>query len=167
LDDESFQFLAEEVIRQDTFFRSPVFENLPSGPAHCDLFRDNVLWHDADGSAPRIGGVIDFYFAGCTLWLFDIAIAVNDWCADRASGAFDAARVKALLNSYHAVRPLRDVEHDAWPIVLRAAALRFWMSRLHDWHLPRPAQVLKPHDPARFERLLRARAQHETPPWID
>src|SRR6266850_656129 len=28
LDDESFQFLAEEVIRQDTFFRSPVFENL-------------------------------------------------------------------------------------------------------------------------------------------
>jgi homoserine kinase type II len=167
LDDESFQFLAEEVIRQDTFFRSPVFENLPSGPAHCDLFRDNVLWHDADGSAPRIGGVIDFYFAGCTLWLFDIAIAVNDWCADRASGAFDAARVKALLNSYHAVRPLRDVEHDAWPIVLRAAALRFWMSRLHDWHLPRPAQVLKPHDPARFERLLRARARHETPPWID
>ncbi len=48
------------------------------------------------------------------------------------------------------------------PAMMRAAALRFWVSRLWDLHLPRDAQVLKPHDPAQFERVLRARVDS---PW--
>jgi homoserine kinase type II len=160
---DKFQFLVEELIRQDSFFRDPQFERLPNGPVHADFFRDNVLW---DGPE-RVGGVIDFYFAGCTLWLYDLAVAVNDWCIDLATGAFDVPRAQALLTAYHRARALTGREHRAWPTVLRGAALRFWISRLYDWYRPRPADVLKPHDPAHFERILRQRVADPTPPWID
>lgn len=159
--EDQFQELAEEVIFQDSFVRSPQFEQLPAGPIHADLFRDNVLF---DGD--HIGGVIDFYFAACSVWLFDLAVTVNDWCADPDSGEFDRARVLAMLRSYHSVRPLTDPEHLVWRNVLRAAALRFWISRLYDLHLPRPASLLKPHDPARFERMLRVRMRQPDLPWI-
>ncbi len=160
LPDPTFHELAEEVIFQDTFFRSPVFEQLPSGAVHADLFRDNVLWE-----ANRIGGVIDFYFAGCTLWLYDLAVTVNDWCVEPASGEFDQPRAQALLNAYHAVRPLNELEHENWRTALRAAALRFWISRLYDLHLPRDAHTLTPHDPTRFELTLKQRQSEKVLPW--
>jgi homoserine kinase type II len=160
LADETFHELAEEVIFQDTFFRSAAFERLPGGPVHADLFRDNVLWQDG-----RIGGVIDFYFAGCTLWLYDLAVTVNDWCVDLATGSFEPPRAQALLDAYHAVRPLTELEHECWRTVLRAAALRFWISRLYDLHLPRAAQTLTPHDPGRFEATLRLRRAAAALPW--
>lgn len=158
--DEVFQEMAEEVIAQDAFFRSPQFEQLPSGPIHADLFRDNVLW---DGE--RIGGVIDFYFAGCSLWLYDLAVTVNDWCVELATARFDPARAQALLDAYHEVRPLTELEHECWRTVLRAAALRFWISRLYDLHLPRDAHTLTPHDPTRFEITLRQRRADTELPW--
>ena len=158
---DQFQELAEEVIFQDTFVRSARFERLPAGPIHADLFRDNVLF---DGD--HIGGVIDFYFAGCSAWLFDLAVTINDWCVDQASADFDRARAEAMLRAYHEVRPLTDLEHQVWRTALRAAALRFWISRLYDLHLPRPAALLQPHDPAWFERMLRLRIRQRDVPWI-
>lgn len=166
LDDDTFHFLAEEVITQDSFFRDPAFEKLPQGPVHADLFRDNVLWNRGPDGQERIGGVIDFYFAGNTLWLFDLAVAVNDWCVDPADGALDRVRAQALLDAYHAVRPLTELEGRAWRTVLRGAALRFWMSRLYDVHLPRDAHTLKPHDPRRFELTLRHRIADADLPWV-
>ncbi len=166
VDDTTYQFLAEEVIFQDSFHRSPVYETLPHGPVHADLFRDNVLWEGGPGSN-RVGGVIDFYFAGCTTWLYDLAVTINDWGVDAADGAFDMPRARALLNAYHAVRPLTDTEREVWRPMLRAAALRFWISRLHDLHLPRDAHVLKPHDPTRFELTLRRRIVDAELPWAE
>lgn len=160
LADHTFHELADEVIFQDSFFRSPDFEQLPSGAVHADLFRDNVLW-EGDG----IGGVIDFYFAGCTLWLYDLAVTVNDWCVDIADGTFDPPRAQALLDAYHAVRPLTGLEHQHWRTALRAAALRFWISRLYDVNLPRDAQTLTPHDPTRFELTLKQRQKDPALPW--
>jgi len=72
-----------------------------------------------------------------------------------AAGHIDPARAQALLDAYRSVRPLQDAERAAWPIVLRAAALRFWLSRLFDLHLPRPGELIHPHDPTRFRDILR------------
>jgi len=131
-------------------------DELPAGPAHCDLFRDNVLFVGT-AAAPRMGGFIDFYFAGCDTWLFDVAVSVNDWCIDHESGELIPELTHAWLRAYAQVRPFSQQERALWPAMLRAAAMRFWLSRLYDFYLPRPAQSLKAHDPRHFERVLQAR----------
>jgi homoserine kinase type II len=155
LSDDNQQLLGTEMQFQESFAASSVYTSLPNGPIHADLFRNNVMF---DGE--QLSGFFDFYFAGCDLWLFDVAVTVNDWCIDLVSGETDAARVRALLDAYHAVRPFTAEEHSAWPTMLRAAALRFWISRLYDFYLPREAEMLTPHDPTHFERILRHRIAH-------
>ncbi len=155
LSDDNQQLLRAEMQFQENLAASTIYPSLPNGPIHADLFRNNVMFN-----GEQLSGFFDFYFAGCDLWLFDVAVTVNDWCIDLDSGATDAARVRALLDAYHAVRPFTLEEISAWPAMLRAAALRFWISRLYDFYLPREAEMLTPHDPTHFERILRHRIAH-------
>ena len=130
---------------------------LPRGPVHADLFRDNALW-DAENEGPKLGGVIDFYFAGIDAWLFDVAVTLNDWCVQR-TGEIDLARARAFLSAYARRRPFTAEEREAWPAMLRGAALRFWLSRLHDFYLPRAGELTHAHDPEHFRRILELRRQ--------
>ncbi|MDP2016760.1 homoserine kinase [Hydrogenophaga sp.] len=148
-----------ELAYQNHVAASAAYTALPRGPIHADLFRDNVMFE-----AGELTGFFDFYFAGCDTFLFDIAVCLNDWCVhhtqDATDGSHDAARAQALLSAYQAVRPLSTAERSLLPAMLRAGALRFWISRLWDLHLPREAAMLQAHDPTHFERVLRDRTTH-------
>jgi homoserine kinase type II len=139
------------------------FPDLPRGPVHGDLFRDNALVEDG-----RISAVFDFYFAGVHCLLYDVAVCANDWCLvdPQSDGRLDRARLQALLGGYASQRPFTAAEREAWPAMLRAGALRFWLSRLHDLHLPRPGELVHAHDPEHFQRILAWRAGGDAP-WLD
>ena len=159
LEGEAAALLRSELAYQNHVAASPAYAALPRGPVHADLFRDNVMF---DGE--QLTGFFDFYFAGVDTWLFDLAVCLNDWCIDLPTGAHEAERATAMLAAYQAVRPLTAAERELLPAMLRAGALRFWISRLWDFHLPREAAMLTPHDPTHFERVLRERIAHPVLP---
>lgn len=156
LSDAQRTLISAELAYQNHVAAGAAYAALPRGPVHADLFRDNVMFE-----GEQLTGFFDFYFAGHDSFLFDLAVCLNDWCirhaADESDGAHDAGRALAMLNAYQAVRPLTAAERQLLPAMLRAGALRFWLSRLWDWHLPREASMLQPHDPTHFERVLRHR----------
>ncbi len=151
---EQRSLLLSELAYQNHVQASSAFKALPVGVIHADLFRDNVMFE-----GDELTGFFDFYFAGCDTFLFDISVCLNDWCIDLATGQHDAARATAFLSAYQAVRPLTAQERKLLPAMARAGALRFWISRLWDFYLPREASLLKAHDPTHFERVLRQRTE--------
>lgn len=148
--------LQDELAFQTELAASAGYAQLPRGAVHADLFRDNAMFHGLPGRE-QLSGVFDFYFAGVDTFLFDLAVSLNDWCIDLDSGRLVEERATDLVAAYETERPLSPTEHRLLPALLRAAALRFWVSRLDDWHRPREAELLKPHDPRHFERVLRQR----------
>lgn len=149
--------LQSELSFQAQLAASPACAALPRGPIHADLFRDNVMFE-----GERLTGFFDFYFAGVDTLLFDIAVCLNDWCSDTDSGRLNEPLAQSFVDAYDRVRPLTGDEFRLLPAMMRGAALRFWVSRLWDMHLPRSAHVLKAHDPAPLERVLRSRVDA---PW--
>ncbi len=152
LNESQTTLITSELAFQNHIAASSAFNGLPQGPVHGDLFRDNVMFEGGE-----LTGFFDFYFAGCDSFLFDMGVCLNDWCVDLATGEADADRSRAFVKAYQQVRPLAAAERQLLPAMTRAAALRFWLSRLWDLHLPRDAALLQPHDPTHFERVLRAR----------
>ena len=152
LADEDAGLLHDEV--QHQLHHRP--SGLPRGVIHADLFRDNVLFE-----VDRVSGLLDFYFAGVDDLLFDLAVTVNDWCS-LGSGELDGERTDTLLAAYDRGRPLQPGERAAWPTLLRAAALRFWVSRLHDRHLPRPGDLVLQRDPDVYRSILQAHRSSDT-----
>lgn len=131
------------------------FDDLPAGVIHADLFRDNVLMED-----DRVGGFIDFFYACNDALLYDLAIAVNDWCPC-ADGDIDPARAQAMLTGYQSIRALTKQEVIDWPVMLRAAALRFWVSRLQDYYRPAEGEMVLVKDPDWFQRVIMHHAQRK------
>lgn len=154
LDNDTLAMLDEEL----AFQTGRDHADLPRGVIHGDLFRDNVLFED-----DTVSGLIDFYYACTDCLLFDLAVVCNDWCLNDG-GRFLDEHWRALASAYDRRRPLTEAEHAAWPAMLRAAALRFWVSRLHDQHFPRDGDVTHTKDPTPFARILAG--HRETPPAL-
>lgn len=156
------ELIQNELNIQLKFAQSPAYQKLAQGPVHADLFRDNAMFNGHTSETEKLSGFFDFYFAGVDAFMFDIGVCLNDWCVDLSTGELDKDKANALMSAYHQQSPLAANELAVLAIMMRAAALRFWISRLWDYYLPREAQMLTPHDPTHFERILRQRVQH---PW--
>ena len=147
LSDEDVVILQAEV----AFQKSNRDADIPRGVVHADLFRDNALW---DGDT--LSGIIDFYYACDDVLLYDVAVLANDWCTTR-DAALDKDKVVALLQAYNRYRPFQRYEQQYWPAMLRAGAMRFWLSRLYDKHFPRPGELVHTKDPDEFRAILHDR----------
>ena len=123
-------------------------DGLPQGVIHADLFPDNVFFSDG-----ALSGLIDFYFACNVALAYDIAICLNAWCFTSDHG-FDVERGRALLSGYDSVRMLTTAERQAMPILARGAALRFLLTRAHDWLHREPGALVTPHDPLDYVARL-------------
>lgn len=132
-------------------------EALPQGVIHADLFRDNVLF-----VGKKLTGVIDFYYACSDAQLYDLAVTVNDWCFD-VRGPLNTEHMRWLTGRYAAARRITAAEKQAWPLVLRAAAFRFWLSRLYDWHFPRGGDLVHVKDPGEYRAKLEHHRRHAPP----
>ena len=161
MDESARRLIEDELSFQRHLAETAGYQALPRGPVHADLFRDNVMFDGLPGHE-KLTGFFDFYFAGVDTWLFDLAVCLNDWCIDLPTGRLDEDRASAMVAAYDAECPLSADELRLLPAMMRAGALRFWTSRLWDFHLPREASMLKPHDPTHFERVLRERVAN---PW--
>lgn len=122
--------------------------DIPRGLIHADLFRDNALWHENE-----LSGIIDFYFASTDALLYDVAVTVNDWCSVN-NGQLDFDKVDAFLQAYNQHRTLTENEKALWPVMLRAGALRFWLSRLYAIHFPKEGEMTHQKDPQEFKTIL-------------
>ncbi|MEM7695941.1 MAG: homoserine kinase [Pseudomonadota bacterium] len=124
-------------------------KDLPRGVIHADLFPDNAFFVRQD-----LSGIIDFYFACNDVLAYDLAICLNAWCFEE-DGAFNVTKGRALMRGYAATRPLSAAEVAALPILARGAALRFMLTRLHDWLRVPEGALVTPKDPRDYYERVR------------
>ena len=149
-EDKKFDIILKEVENEIDFLESVWPKNIPSGVVHADLFKDNVFFKDE-----KITGVIDFYFSCYHFFLYDISIVINDWCFDSNGEIFNYEYYKAILNGYNEHKKITQQEIDSFNIILRSAAVRILVTRLHDYIFhPKDAIVLK-KDPYQYYNILK------------
>jgi len=143
-----------QLIESELAFQAKTgWDTLPKGVIHADLFCDNAMFN-----GDVLTGIIDLYYACNAPMLYDLAVMVNDWCRKHDDNPekieFDQERVDAMISAYQTQRSLTDEELQAWPAALRLAALRFFLSRLKDKHIPREGEMTQIKDPDVFKRVL-------------
>ena len=121
---------------------------LPEGIIHGDLFKDNVLFLN-----DKVSGFIDFYYACNEKFIYDIAIAINDWCIDQ-DGQINKSMFLEFIKGYQSERKLTDNEQEYLNVALRLAALRFWLSRLEDFYNAKEGEITSIKDPKHFKDIL-------------
>lgn len=156
--DEVKQGLAGEIQRQLDWLQLHWPKHLPSGIIHADLFPDNVFFQD-----DKLSGLIDFYFACNDFLAYDLAICMNAWCFE-GHGELNITKARALIASYHSVRPLTEAELHAMPALASGAAMRFLLTRLYDWLNRVEGALVTPKNPLEYLQKLRFHqgiSQHE------
>jgi Ser/Thr protein kinase RdoA (MazF antagonist) len=105
--------------------------------AHNDWHPSNLLW-SGGGAQAQVAGIIDFGLSNLTAACYDLATAVErstvGWLepADRRSVRPDL--VKAVLDGYSSVRPLRPEEQAALPHLLPVVHVDYALSEVEYFH---------------------------------
>jgi homoserine kinase type II len=147
--DEVAPGLAAEIANELDVIEANWPNDLPAGVIHADLFPDNVFFR-----GETLSGIIDFYFACNDFFAYDLAICLNAWCFE-PDRSFNVTKAKLMLSSYRKVRPFSEIEVENLPLLARGAALRFLLTRLHDWLHQVEGALVKPKSPTEYLQKLR------------
>ncbi len=147
--DEVLPGLAREIETELALLEARWPSDLPRGVIHADLFPDNVFF-----LGDKLSGLIDFYFACNDLLAYDLAICLNAWCFE-PDRQFNVTKARAMISGYVRRRPLSEAEIAALPLLARGSALRFLLTRLHDWLSVPPGALVTPKDPLEYFHKLR------------
>ena len=102
----------------------------------------------------KITGVIDFYFSCYHFFLYDLSIIINDWCFENNGNSFNKDLFNSVIQGYNLSRNLEKSEFEAFNLILRVAAVRILVTRLHDFIFhPNDAVVVK-KDPYQYLNIL-------------
>lgn len=142
--------LKQEIVDELVELKAKWQDDLPSAAVHADLFPDNVFFDEQN----NLSGVIDFYFAAQDMFIYDFAIIVNAWCFDE-NNAFVQDKFDNMLQGYQENREFSDAEIGFLKTALRAASMRFLLTRLHDMFFTPEDSLVKVKDPQEYLQKLR------------
>ena len=146
IDDEKLKFIEYEFL----FLSREISKDLPSGIIHADLFPDNIFFEENN-----LTGIIDFYFSCNDFYAYEIAICLNAWCFEDSNNEFNPTKAKYLLGSYNQERKFSNEEVEALPLLARASALRYLLTRLLDFYSHEDSDLILKKDPNEYISKLR------------
>ena len=146
IDDEKLKFIEDEFL----FLSREINKDLPSGIIHADLFPDNIFFEENN-----LTGIIDFYFSCNDFYAYEIAICLNAWCFEDSNNEFNPTKAKYLLGSYNQERKFSNEEVEALPLLARASALRYLLTRLLDFYSHEDSDLILKKDPNEYISKLR------------
>ncbi len=147
---DKFEDIFHELKIEIDLLEKSLPNNLPSGIIHADLFKDNIFFKDE-----KISGVIDFYFSCYHFLLYDVCIVINDWCFESNGNEFKNDFFRGIKEGYNSIRNFQNIELKSFNIILRLAAVRILVTRLHDYIFhPNDALLIK-KDPYQYFNILR------------
>tara|TARA_B100000989_G_scaffold210157_1_gene159419 strand:- start:306 stop:1259 length:954 start_codon:yes stop_codon:yes gene_type:complete len=140
--------LIEKIETELTFIKKNYPSDLPFGIIHGDAFIDNIFFIEEN-----LSGIIDFYFSCNDFYIYDLSICINAWCFNKR-GFFDNKKFNSLIEGYETQRKIQKDEKNNLNIILRLAALRILITRLHDLLFHEPKTYVTPKDPIEFYEIL-------------
>ena len=146
IDDEKLKFIEDEFL----FLSKEINKDLPSGIIHADLFPYNIFFEENN-----LTGIIDFYFSCNDFYAYEIAICLNAWCFEDSNNEFNPTKAKYLLGSYNQERKFSNEEVEALPLLARASALRYLLTRLLDFYSHEDSDLILKKDPNEYISKLR------------
>tara|TARA_Y100000768_G_scaffold230190_1_gene173790 strand:- start:574 stop:1521 length:948 start_codon:yes stop_codon:yes gene_type:complete len=147
---KEFNLICKELEKEIIYLENSLPRNLPAGIIHADLFKDNIFFENE-----RITGVIDFYFSCYYFYLYDICIVINDWCFEDNGKNFNVKFFKSIIEGYTMFRSLEDFEMESLNIILRVAAVRILITRLHDYLFHPNDAILIKKNPFEYYNILK------------
>ena len=138
-----------DIIHSEHEYLKNITFDIPSGIIHADLFPDNIFFNKN-----KLSGIIDFYFACNDFYAFEIAICFNAWCFEQ-NNEFNISKAKALLSNYNLHKKFSSEELECLPLLARASALRYLLTRLMDFHTREDSELIIKKDPDEYLKKLK------------
>ncbi len=146
--EQSYNHYFNKLENELSFLRNNWPTNLPKAIIHGDLFQDNVFFKN-----DKISGVIDFYFSCEDFIAYELALTINAWCFDKKIG-FLHKNYSSLMEGFNEYASIDINEKKSLNILLRGAAVRILVTRLHDSiYQPEGALVIL-KDPREYLEIL-------------